>query len=672
MMSNAIIEEEEEDLDDFPRPDNKPRTKPLMDDADLSLFTRKGPKKDDDDDLAEFRPKAGKGKKFESTFASSLDDDMDDIEKYRPHNYEVSRPKGDDISDLMDYYANFKTQRNALSRLPQTSRPATYSGDPDQDDFGFQQDLQREMSNRKKMSDPGSSYGEPMRPMKKYSDPEDRYGADPDSTPNPFSSLRSKVEEPVSFKGRYDFGDSLDPATRLILERARGDTGRSAASARSSFLERESSDEPQGGYGGHQYGGGSQRAPVRRPQSVRARDDAFDDEFQMMRPSPPPERARAEESTLSAGTRAMLDKLKQSTMELQGLTDEQEDMETFSKKGGARPGQRKSSRFLRKVSDEEDPRIAQEDKRYANNLANEVLGLRTDSMGDDWDKQRPDQSYRPSPPARKKYSYDDEPVALAPSKFVDEDDTDAMISNLKKMTSRRAATDIVSASEKERTPVRFEPVASFKDTFRPSPEPERRYASLQRPQKPKKQLSPEMENPFSGIRKSLGSTLAPQKKPFAYAVDEPQSMYGQQPAYGQQSYGQTDSYTPSPSIYGADTYGSQGGYGQPQPGGYGQPQMGYGQQQQQQQPMYGGYGQQQPGGYGGGYPQGMADGGYGQPQGYGGPPPAYGPPQGYGAPQGYGGQPPSGPSGPQGPRQARHQRFGAATGGSGGGGGGWQ
>jgi hypothetical protein len=669
-MKTAIIEEEEEDEDEFPRPDMKPKERPAIEDIDMSQFTTKPSKKPSfDDDEDDFRPKTGKGQKFESTFAASIDDDADDMEKYRPHNYEAIRPKGDDINDLMDYYSSFKTQRGAMSRLAPSFH--TPSGNPEQDDYGFQQDLQREMTARKKFSDPGAGYGsEPMRPGKKFSDPESRYTADVDEEPRQFTARRT------------DYSDSLDPATRLILERSRETRG----APRSTFMEPDLGPQMMGS-----------RAPARRqPPTSRLAKGDFDDEFESMRPSPPPEKRRTEESALSPTTRAMLDKLKQSTQELQGLTEEQDELVTYSKKGGARPGQKKSSRFLRKVSDEMDPRAEEEDKRYASQLANEVLGLRTDSMGDDWDQYRPDQTYRPDPPARKKYDFNDEPTSA--SKYVDDDDTDAMISNLKKMTTRKAATDIVSAAEKDFEPVKFEPVARFKDTFRPSPEPEqKRFGSLQRPRGaalgPRKEPSPEVENPFTTIRKKLGTVpagrppAAPGSQPFSYAVDEPRAPYGQQQQYGRQ---QEDSFAPSASIYSSqDPYCGGQGYGQPAPGGYGQQPGGYGGQQGggygQQQPAYGGYGQQ-PSGYGGGgyAPQGMADGGYGQPQGYGGPPQGYSQPQGYGGPsqayggppQGYGGQ--GGPGAPGGQagqggagaglRQARHQRFGAA----GGGGGGWQ
>merc|ERR1719234_1546450 len=505
-LKNTIIEEEEEDEDEFPRPDPKPKEKPLMDDADLSLFTKKaGIKKSSLDlDDEEFKPKAGRGQRFESKFAAAIDDDLDDmekyrpatfsvdLEKYRPGNYENDRkpPESDDVKDLMDYYSSFKTQRNAMNLLPSQSRPK-YSGDPEQDDFGFQQDLQREMAARKKQSDPGASFGYDQ-PRKKFSDPEDRYGNEFGGMDN--SNMRSSnIEEPRQFKGNFDYTDSINPATRLILERARTES----STRRPVYMEQEMDAPPM------------RRAPQR---NMDRRGGDFDDEFQALRPSPPPERRRTEESALSPSTRAMLEKLKQSTQELEGLTEEQDDLVTFSKKGGARGQAARKSRFLKNVNTNDDPgarraqeRMEDEDKKYANSLANEVLGLRTDSMGDDYDKFRPEQTYRPEPPARKKYDFDASPPPTA-SKYVDDDDTDAMINNLKKMTTRKAATDIVSAAEKEFEPVKFEPIASFKDTFRTSPEPERRFGSLQRPKgKTRKQPSPdELENPFSSIRKSLG------------------------------------------------------------------------------------------------------------------------------------------------------------------------
>merc|ERR1719188_2839170 len=105
-------------------------------------------------------------------------------------------------------------------------------------------------------------------------------------------------------------------------------------------------------------------------------------------------------------------------------------------------------------------------------------------MGD-FDRFRPD-PVRMSPPKRQSRRNfdmnDDLPVQQPQRKFVDDDDTDAMIANLKQKTTRRAATDILRDLEKDSADfVKFEPIKSFKDTFRPSPEPEvNRYGSLNR------------------------------------------------------------------------------------------------------------------------------------------------------------------------------------------------
>merc|ERR1719228_1985903 len=280
-----------------------------------------------------------------------------------------------------------------------------------------------EMNSRKKFSDPDQSYqraNDSIPPRKKYSEPED-LGIDQ-------SYQRAK----------FDYSDSIDPATRLILMRS---SQSSAPRTRLSFND----DGP--------------RTHLN-----------YEDDLQSLRPSPPKERERdATNSALSSHTRMMLDKLKQSTQELQGLTDESEDTFVPAKKADIR---RKKSRFLRNVS-AEDNVIDEEADRYASSLANDVLGLRNDSMGE-YDRYRPEPT-RHSPPKRpgknRSFDFDDEPVAPS-RKFVDDDDTDAMIQSLKQKTTRRAATDILRDIEKDVAPVKFEPITSFKDTFRPSPEPE--------------------------------------------------------------------------------------------------------------------------------------------------------------------------------------------------------
>ena len=203
---------------------------------------------------------------------------------------------------------------------------------------------------------------------------------------------------------------------------------------------------------------------------------------------------------MSSHTRMMLDKLKQSTSELQGLTDGAEEPVFSPRKPGAE--RRKKSRFLRPEAEEEvqqeinsyifefetceQEEPDRERTQYASSLANEVLGLRNDSMGD-YDRYRPEPAQRSPPRRPARLDWDDEPapqprrsvyisspsgILHEPFRVVDDDDTDAMIANLKKTTTRRAATDILRDIESDTTAdrVKFEPVAVT--AFRPSPEPE--------------------------------------------------------------------------------------------------------------------------------------------------------------------------------------------------------
>merc|ERR1719206_817658 len=179
-----------------------------------------------------------------------------------------------------------------------------------------------------------------------------------------------------------------------------------------------------------------------------------------------------------------------------------------------------------------------------------------------------------------------------------------MIQNLKQKTTRRAATDILRDIEKDVTPVKFEPVTSFRDTFRPSPEPENnRYGSLNR--KANKQTrkpssydtTQDIENPFTSLRKQ-----EPQKES-PYARFAPKTPAG---------YNDEDDGMP----YGGGKGGGAGGYGEMQNyGSLGRNAGGFSQQQQQQQQFMQqqpGYGQQDP--YGGaGQDLYGIQGGYGQP-----------------------------------------------------------
>jgi len=593
-------------------------------------------------------------KKFESSFANQTEDDLADMEKYRPHNFETTRPKGDDINDLMDYYSNYKTNRNAMGRISNINRQVR-NYDDEFDDVPVNDGFEKEMNWRKKYSDPEQNYTpdyDPVPPRKKFSEPDD-----------------IGIERPYG-RTKFDYSDTIDPATRLILMK---NNQSSSSRTRMGYDD----TEPQNmGY---------------RPPQRQTYNSNFDDGLDMMRPSPPKQRETGgDNSALSSHTRMMLDKLKQSTQELQGLTDETEDI-TFSaaKKADIR---RKKSRFLRNMS-AEDNVIDEESERYASSLANDVLGLRNDSMGE-FDKYRPE-PFRQSPPKRpgksRNFDYDDEP-AVPTYKFVDEDDTDAMIQNLKQKTTRRAATDILKDIESDVAPVKFEPITSFKDTFRPSPEPEtNRFGSLNRKKSQQSKRSTAYDssldapNPFSSLRnpepknENPYSRFAPKNSgnynddddgfPYAskgnnsygggggqnygslgrnaggYRQQQQQQQQQQPPQYmmQQQQYGQSDQYGGP----GQDLYGMQSGYGQ-QPYGQQQMQMPYGQ-------SYGGmgsYGQQQPDYGQSGYGQmGPSMGGMGNMGGMGGMGGGMGCGMGYDQSQ----QVPN-------LRQARHQRFGNSNG----------
>merc|ERR1719495_316006 len=514
-LQSAIIEEEEEE-DELPKSTMKPikKDQPLMDDADLSLFTKKKPIDSDDEDFGFERPKFGK--KFESSFANQTEDDLADMEKYRPHNFETTRPKGDDINDLMDYYSNYKTNRNAMGRISNINRQVR-NYDDEFDDVPVNDGFEKEMNWRKKYSDPEQNYTpdyDPVPPRKKFSEPDD-----------------IGIERSYG-RTKFDYSDTIDPATRLILMK---NNQSSPSRTRRAYDD----TEPQNmGY---------------RPPQRQTYNSNFDDGLDMMRPSPPKQReSGGDNSALSSHTRMMLDKLKQSTQELQGLTDETEDITfTAAKKADIR---RKKSRFLRNMS-AEDNVIDEESERYASSLANDVLGLRNDSMGE-FDKYRPE-PFRQSPPKRpgksRNFDYDDEP-AVPTYKFVDEDDTDAMIQNLKQKTTRRAATDILRDIEKDVTPVKFEPVTSFRDTFRPSPEPENnRYGSLNR--KSNKQTrkpaafdtTQDIQNPFTSLRKQEPQKESPYarfapKTPASYNDEDEGMMYGGGKGGSGGGYGGTQNY----------------------------------------------------------------------------------------------------------------------------------
>ena len=629
-MSQTIIEEEEEEEDVMSN--KKPQ---LLPDEDLSLFTKKKVQlpDSDDEDLGFERPKFTRRG---SATMPEVNEDTFDMEKYRPHNYEIGRPKGDDISDLMDYYSKFKMTRNAIGRTNVGGGRPSFNGNHQDDYYDDEEEFQMPVR-QKKFSDPEQQYMAeddiPLpAPRKKFSDPEDY-----SMPPLPRQGQRSAL----------DYGDSIDPATKLILMRNSDPPPRIATN-----FQDEMSPEPRRNFSNQQrYGGGG----------------GMDDDMSYLRPSPPPERSsNPSDTAMSSHTRMMLDKLKQSTAQLQDLTEGGEETFVPTKRGNR---QQKKSRFMRNNLNNEEDFQAEETEKYYSSLANNVLGLRNDSMGD-YDKFRPDpmRISPPKRPSRKNYDFDDEPVAPQSRKYVDEDDTDAMIANLKQKTTRRAATDILRdiEADTDQDTIKFEPIKSFKDSFRP--EPEMKYGSLNRMsgrQGPTKKSYLEQDdtpNPFSSLR-SKGK--------------EPPSdgMYGNR--FGgrkQAGYGGLEDddggYNTGAGGYGGppQNYGSLGrGYGGPQQ--YQQQPAQY-MQQQQMGSLYGpeaGYGQDMYG-MGGGYMGGQFQQPmYGQPQQWGGMGPGQGYDQmGYGGGGGMGGfggvqQPPGANL-----RQARHQRYGGQNSG------GWQ
>ena len=638
-----------------------------MDSEDLSLFTKKMPlgPGSDEEDFGFERPK--NERRHAETFGKPIDEDEFDMEKYRPHNYEVQRPKGDDINDLVDYYSNYKMTRNALNRTNVGGmRTSPFKGAGQYN------------------NDYDDEHSPTMMRHKKFSNPNQRYSPDDDMMSMPQAPPRKKHSDPeeYSFERRrpsYEFGETLDPATRLILMK-NSDPG-----PRKRFDENIPGEESYArpNFGNQSRLGGSGRN--------------YDDDMDHLRPSPPaPEQRSAPSDAMSSHTRQMLDKLKQSTAELNDLTDGSEEPIFNPKRSSGAGRQQKKSRFLKNNISTTEPLFEEEpdSKKYVNSLANNILGLRDDSMGD-FDRFRPD-PVRFSPPKRhskKSFDmYDDDLPKATQKKFHDDDDTDAMIANLKKQTTRRAATDILNDIEPVDV-VKFEPIKSFKDTFRPSPEPEmNKYGSLNRSQmrQPKKSYldQDDTPNPFSSLRPQNGGYGGGGPKKQSYGGFDDSNGYGgaskqmggdmmgglgrQQGGYGagggqqygslgrngmgpaqQQQYMQQQQQAPMYGQtdmgggYGGDLYGMQGGYE-----GYG---GGLPQQQQYQQP----YGQQQ--GYGGGgYNNGMGapQGGYDPYGQYGG-----------GPAQGMGGMGPMGGYGQQqqqmpgaGLRTARHQRYGAGPG----------
>jgi hypothetical protein len=154
--------------------------------------------------------------------------DLESLEKYRPHNYEFSKPKSEDINDLVDFYSSY--------RAPGRGRPSGSSGvyrqrslDSDEGAGAFHLSEEESAPPRKKYSDPGRYDGGGGGGYQNGGSRQTVTGIDPNG------GGRGRRNAPDE-NGFYDL-DTIDPATRLILERARQTRSRPIESfGASSFL----------------------------------------------------------------------------------------------------------------------------------------------------------------------------------------------------------------------------------------------------------------------------------------------------------------------------------------------------------------------------------------------------------------------------------------------------
>jgi hypothetical protein len=161
--------------------------------------------------------------------------DLESLEKYRPHNYEFSKPKSEDINDLVDFYSSY--------RAPGRGRPSGSGGvyrqrslDSDEGAGAFHLGEEEPAPPRKKYSDPGrydGGGGYQIGGGGGYQNGGGRQAvAGIDQNGGGGRGRRNAPDE----NGFYDL-DTIDPATRLILERARQTRSRPIESfGSSSFL----------------------------------------------------------------------------------------------------------------------------------------------------------------------------------------------------------------------------------------------------------------------------------------------------------------------------------------------------------------------------------------------------------------------------------------------------
>jgi hypothetical protein len=154
----------------------------------------------DEEDFGFPRPSRFASHPHENNHDDMGSEELESLEKYRPHNYEFSKPKSEDINDLVDFYSNYRPH----------GRGRVGGGGGGYRHRSLDPDDAVVSEPRKKISDPG-------RPHQNFEAGGGDY--EHDRQGGAYNGMRRQTAEESS-NGFYDL-DSIDPATRLILEKAR-------------------------------------------------------------------------------------------------------------------------------------------------------------------------------------------------------------------------------------------------------------------------------------------------------------------------------------------------------------------------------------------------------------------------------------------------------------------
>jgi hypothetical protein len=180
---------------------------------------------DDNEDLGFVRP-SNSNNRFSSRGREppredEVEAEIESLEKYRPHNYEFSKPKSEDINDLVDFYSNYRAP--GRTRASGGTLYRQRSLDPPEEGLyvssGGSGGGGGGGEPRKKFSDPGLAHQSGFDIADAYHN-EDRGRWGPEMEQNRTGERRRAGGGGPTDNGFYDL-DSIDPATRLILEQAR-------------------------------------------------------------------------------------------------------------------------------------------------------------------------------------------------------------------------------------------------------------------------------------------------------------------------------------------------------------------------------------------------------------------------------------------------------------------